>query len=204
MSNVLELIYKTTQDNQLFLLLVIAMFLILVAIIIVVRSQNKNVRKIQEEKVEEDITYNIYSDNKEENVQQSILEQMVEESKEEKVLEPIVQEEAFDLKNITKELESLPKERTITLTPYELEQEEQAIISYDELVTQSIPRFEISEALREDVLTEYEYDVDKKYEDNVPKLEQLGAVVETVKEKDTYVHEESFLDDLKNLKNSLN
>lgn len=202
MSNVLELIYQT-QDNQLFLLLVIAMFLILIAIIYVVHAQSK-VRKVTEkEEVEEPVNYNIYSEQKEEENKPGLLEQMVEESKEEKVLIPEIEED-FDLKNVTKELESLPKERTITLTPYELEQEEQAIISYDELVTQSIPKLEISEALREEVLTDYEYDVDKKYEDNVPKLEQMGETNSVVRAKDNYVHEESFLDDLKNLKNSLN
>ena len=202
MSNVLELIYQT-QDNQLFLLLVIAMFLILIAIIYVVHAQMK-IRNVPErEEVEEVVNYNIYSEQKEEETKQGLLEQMVEESKEERVLIPEIEED-FDLKNVTKELESLPKERTITLTPYELEQEEQAIISYDELVTQSIPRLEISEALREEVLTDYEYDVDKKYEDDVPKLKQVGETTEVVRTKDDYVHEESFLDDLKNLKNSLN
>ena len=201
MSNVLELIYQT-QDNQLFLLLVIAMFLILIAIIYVVHAQTKIRNVPEKEEVEEVVNYNIYSDQKEEN-KQGLLEQMVEESKEERVLIPEIEED-FDLKNVTKELESLPKERTITLTPYELEQEEQAIISYDELVTQSIPRLEISEALREEVLTDYEYDVDKKYEDDIPKLKQVGETTEVVRTKDNYVHEESFLDDLKNLKNSLN
>ena len=201
MSTVLELIYQT-QDNQLFLLLVIAMFLILIAIIYVVHAQMKIRNVPEKEEVEEVVNYNIYSEQKEE-TKQDLLEQMVEESKEERVLIPEIEED-FDLKNVTKELESLPKERTITLTPYELEQEEQAIISYDELVTQSIPRLEISEALREEVLTDYEYDVDKKYEDDVPKLKQVGETTEVVRTKDDYVHEESFLDDLKNLKNSLN
>lgn len=202
MSNVLELIYQT-QDNQLFLLLVIAMFLILIAIIYVVHAQMKIRNVPEKEEVEEVVNYNIFSEQKEEETKQGLLEQMVEESKEGRVLIPEIEED-FDLKNVTKELESLPKERTITLTPYELEQEEQAIISYDELVTQSIPRLEISEALREEVLTDYEYDVDKKYEDDVPKLKQVGETTEVVRTKDDYVHEESFLDDLKNLKNSLN
>lgn len=202
MSNVLELIYQT-QDNQLFLLLVIAMFLILIAIIYVVHAQIKVRNVTEKEVVEEPINFNIYSEQKDEENKQGLLEQMVEESKEERVLIPEIEED-FDLKNVTKELESLPKERTITLTPYELEQEEQAIISYDELVTQSIPKLEISEALREEVLTDYEYDVDKKYEDDVPKLKQVGETTEVVRTKDDYVHEESFLDDLKNLKNSLN
>ena len=39
-----------------------------------------------------------------------------------------------DLQSITKELEILPREKTIELTPYEEEQESRAIISYDELL----------------------------------------------------------------------
>lgn len=42
--------------------------------------------------------------------------------------------EAKELQSITKELETLPRERKIEMTPYETEQEETAIISYDELI----------------------------------------------------------------------
>ena len=42
-----------------------------------------------------------------------------------------------ELQSITKELESLPKERKINLTPFEEEQEQKAIISYEELLSKT-------------------------------------------------------------------
>ena len=199
MTAVLELLYKT-QDTPLFILIGVGLVFILIAIIYLIYNQSKinayNTK--QEEVVEEDITYNIFN-NKEE---------VVEEVKEEEVpkLEEVVEEkeEVFDLKNVTKELESLPKERTIQLTDYEREQEETAIISYDELVTQSIPRLEISKALREEVLEEYDYEVEEDVLEEIKEENIEEEPKEIVRSNDNYDHEESFLDGLKDLKNSLN
>lgn len=200
MTAVLELLYKT-QDTPLFILIGVGLVFILIAIIYLIYSQSKvnayNAK--QEEVVEEDISYNIFNDNKEE---------VIEETKEEELprLEELVQEkeEVFDLKNVTKELESLPKERTIQLTDYEREQEETAIISYDELVTQSIPRLEISKALREEVLEEYDYEVKEDIVEEIKEEKIEEEPKEIVRSNDNYDHEESFLDGLKDLKNSLN
>lgn len=200
MTAVLELLYKT-QDTPLFILIGVGLVFVIIAIVYLLYSQSKvnayNAK--QEEIVEEDITYNIFNDNKEEVVEDKneeelpILEELVEEKR----------EDVFDLKNVTKELESLPKERTIQLTDYEREQEETAIISYDELVTQSIPRLEISKALREEVLEEYDYEVKEDVVEEI-KEEKVEEPKEIVKSSDNYDHEESFLDGLKDLKNSLN
>ena len=200
MTAVLELLYKT-QDTPLFILIGVGLVFVIIAIVYLLYSQSKvnayNAK--QEEIVEEDITYNIFNDNKEEVVEDKngeelpIIEELVEEKR----------EDVFDLKNVTKELESLPKERTIQLTDYEREQEETAIISYDELVTQSIPRLEISKALREEVLEEYDYEVKEDVVEEI-KEEKVEEPKEIVKSSDNYDHEESFLDGLKDLKNSLN
>lgn len=200
MTAVLELLYKT-QDTPLFILIGVGLVFVIIAIVYLLYSQSKvnayNAK--QEEIVEEDISYNIFNDNKEEVVEDKneeelpILEELVEEKR----------EDVFDLKNVTKELESLPKERTIQLTDYEREQEETAIISYDELVTQSIPRLEISKALREEVLEEYDYEVKEDVVEEI-KEEKVEEPKEIVKSSDNYDHEESFLDGLKDLKNSLN
>ena len=200
MTAVLELLYKT-QDTPLFILIGVGLVFVIIAIVYLLYSQSKvnayNAK--QEEIVEEDITYNIFNDNKEEVVEDKnweelpIIEELVEEKK----------DDVFDLKNVTKELESLPKERTIQLTDYEREQEETAIISYDELVTQSIPRLEISKALREEVLEEYDYEVKEDVVEEI-KEEKVEEPKEIVKSSDNYDHEESFLDGLKDLKNSLN
>lgn len=199
MTAVLELWYKT-QDTPLFILIGVGLVFVIIAIIYLLYSQSKvnayNAK--QEEIVEEDITYNIFSDNKEE-IQEEVKE------KELPKLEELVQEkeEVFDLRNVTKELESLPKERTIQLTDYEREQEETAIISYDELVTQSIPRLEISKALREEILEEYDYEVKEDVIEEI-KEEKVEEPEKLEKSSDNYDHEESFLDGLKDLKNSLN
>ena len=42
-----------------------------------------------------------------------------------------------ELRDITKELENIPRERKIEMTPYEAEQEEKAIISYEELLSKT-------------------------------------------------------------------
>ena len=200
MTAVLELLYKT-QDTPLFILIGVGLVFVIIAIVYLLYSQSKvnAYYAKQEEIVEEDITYNIFNDNKEEVVEDKngeelpIIEELVEEKK----------DDVFDLKNVTKELESLPKERTIQLTDYEREQEETAIISYDELVTQSIPRLEISKALREEVLEEYDYEVKEDVVEEI-KEEKVEEPKEIVKSSDNYDHEESFLDGLKDLKNSLN
>ena len=208
MADVVELMYKT-QDTPIFLLIIVGLVFIIIAIVYVVYTQSKALNAVKQEEVVEDITYNIFSENKEENVVTSVPDVPSEVVEEVNVEIPVItqneDEEVFDLKSISKELESLPRERTITLTPYELEQEEQAIISYDELVTQSIPILEISKELREEVLTEYDYNLEEKI-GIVEKNEKV--VTEPVQEVKTdnnkYDHEESFLDSLKNLKNSLN
>ena len=56
--------------------------------------------------------------------------------------------DAEELQSITKELETLPRERKIEMTPYEAEQEETAIISYDELVKQNDEKEEIVEEIK--------------------------------------------------------
>ena len=99
------------------------------------------------------------------------------ENKEEKVIE-----DNFDIEDVTKSLESAPRERTIKLTEYEIEQEENAIISYDELVTQAIPKLEISKALKE----------------------EIQPIDETREENSNFDYEDNFLNNLKDLNKSLN
>ena len=139
MSAVLALFYKN-QDTPLYILIGVGLVFVLIAIIYLIYSQSKikAYKNKQEEVEEENISYNIFNDN---------VEEKVEEYPEEVNVSEEIKEDVFDLKNVTKELESMPKERTIKLTDYEREQEETAIISYDELVTQSIPRLEISKAI---------------------------------------------------------
>lgn len=211
MADVVELIYKT-QDTPLFLLIIAGLVFIIIAIVYVIYVQSKTLKNVKQKEVqEENISYNIFNDNKEEvnNVTSEVVQEvpvMEQEVMEQPIIEQKEDEEVFDLRSISKELESLPRERTITLTPYEMEQEEQAIISYDELVTQSIPVLEISKELREEVLTPYDYNLEEKIgivEKNEQVVPEPTPEVKPVS-GNNYDHEESFLDSLKNLKNSLN
>lgn len=93
--------------------------------------------------------------------------------------------DTMELKNITKELESIPKERKVNMTSYEAEQEEKAIISYDELLNQN-----------KDVIIETS-DISSESEVDVNKV--LDNVVVTT----SYAHEEKVLESLKALLNTL-
>lgn len=104
----------------------------------------------------------------------------------------------FDLKSVTQELEALPREKTIQLTPYEAEQEEKAIISYDELISQT-DRIDIN------------YNKPKKLENDVyvkqndlNKSNQFGEKKVNKVDVTTYEHEEAFLEALKQLQKILN
>jgi len=104
--------------------------------------------------------------------------------------------ETEELVNITKELENLPKERTIKLTPYEEEQEQTAIISYDELINgDGVVYDEINE---EDGLSIKKVDLDKTTEID------LGKELERQIPRETYAHEELFLQKLKSLQSKIN
>ena len=187
------------------------MFIIIV-IVYVIYVESKTLKNVKQEEIqEENINYNIFNENKEEvnNVTSEVVQEvpvMEQVVMEQPVIEQREEEEVFDLRSISKELESLPRERTITLTPYEMEQEEQAIISYDELVTQSIPVLEISKELREEVLTPYDYNLEEKIgivEKNEQVVPEPTPEVKPIS-GNNYDHEESFLNSLKNLKSSLN
>ena len=91
--------------------------------------------------------------------------------------------EIEDLQSLTKELENIPKGKNIQLTSYEEEQEQTAIISYEELIKQNQQNNEnISEM-------------------DLPKLSSRKINQEN---NNSYEHEEEFLKNLKELKKSLN
>lgn len=103
----------------------------------------------------------------------------------------------LDLKEIAKQIEESPKPTNIKLTPYELEQEEKAIISYDELIKNN-NSMKINYKDEDDTSGVLVKQVDL---DNIADVDNSS--------KDTYVKaisyekEEAFLEALKNLKNML-
>lgn len=103
----------------------------------------------------------------------------VEVQKQENQEENRESNDTMELKNISKELEMLAKDHRNEISMYESLQEETAIISYDELLSKTTN-------LKLEELNNEEKDEDK----------------EDIKGKD-YIHEESYLKDLKQLNDSL-
>ena len=99
----------------------------------------------------------------------------------------------FDIKTAVKELATEEKKPVITFTDYEKEQEEKAIISYDELIERKNQ-------------SEIDYETDEMLDDEVSvkkiNLEHLNKAPE--EKKSLFVHEEEFLEALKQLQKSLN
>ncbi|MGM9834981.1 MAG: hypothetical protein ACI31M_04310 [Bacilli bacterium] len=134
---------------------------------------------------------------KKEEIQQEL---EINEVKEIEKKQEIKQDDIFDLSAVTQELERAEK-MNIDLTPYEAEQEEKAIISYDELLQ-----------ARNDLKINYE---DEISDDGIVvkkvNMENMTSYIENDEEKaDTnvkvisYEKEEAFLESLKQLQKLLN
>ncbi len=132
-------------------------------------------------------TQSIYMLNEEELVKTSDLEisDIYNQSQSNKL------EDKDDLQAITRELEMIPRERKIDMTPYEEEQEEKAIISYDELLSKT-----------SQVNLDYN-EINNELPIEVPKIKKVVEEKEKV-EVISYEHEEEFLRTLKQLQELLN
>lgn len=103
----------------------------------------------------------------------------------------------LDLKEITKQIEEAPRAVNINLTPYEQEQEEKAIISYDELVrSNNSMKINYKEEKQDAGVTVKQVDLD-----NIAKYDKNSS--DTKVNIISYEKEEAFLEALKNLKNML-
>lgn len=109
--------------------------------------------------------------------------------------------ETDELQSITRELETLPRERTIKMTPYEAEQEETAIISYDELIKHSEEK-NTNVSSNENVLLEEKGEKDSKSE-LVVENKKIESLEDKVIINEEYNHEENYLSSLKTLLNML-
>ena len=124
----------------------------------------------------------------------------------------------LDLKSLTKELEAAPKEKNIELTKYEAEQEEKAIISYEELVnanknlsinysdTDELDNIVVKKVDLDNTgkynINEITAELDRTKEENQPiKVEEVEPISIPVA---TYDHEEEFLENLKQVQSSIN
>ena len=110
-------------------------------------------------------------------------------------------QEMVNLQSITKDLENKQNEKTIDFTSYEAEQEEKAIISYDELLeaNKKVSINYSEEKNIDDVLVK-KIDLDKNKSLLREYTKELNSKVELV----SYEHEEDFLKALKQLQSLLN
>ena len=129
------------------------------------------------------MAYLIYAQNKEYVIRQNQLEEGVKQEVEE-VKEPLakqqvveeqpVNEDMKELQDLTVQLQTIPKEKIVEMTPYEAEQEENAIISYDELVnrTMELPTLAKKEEKIENKI-EINYDHEEKYLEELKRLRDV-------------------------------
>lgn len=139
------------------------------------------------------MVYLVYSQNKQLTEELMLRDKKNREAKDNKEL---------DLRELTKELEQAPKEKNIELTNYEAEQEEKAIISYEELINanqnQSINYSDLDEV---DNIVVKKVDLENTGPINVAEIKKL---TEEAKEPISYEHEEEVLRDLKQLQSIIN
>lgn len=146
----------TISDKFIYGFLIVLLILVLIALVYITIKQNQNIIK--------QINNQDNHDSNDEKTESS-------------------PKEIEDLQSLTKELENIPKGKNIQLTSYEEEQEQTAIISYEELIKQNQQNNEnISEM-------------------DLPKLSSRKINQEN---NNSYEHEEEFLKNLKELKKSLN
>lgn len=202
---VLNIINSIAESNTVFYLLVIILIGISLAMFYLIYSQNKEMKMELMKRNQEKSTKVELDMPKEEDAKIPDLVEVTREDIPDKLLytQALWQNDSFDLQNITHELETMPKERKINMTPYEAEQEEKAIISYDELVSQSS-----NGGISYSDTTSYPDNVVVKQVDleKTGKLD-LGSVEKEASSKIDimkYEHEEAFLEALKQLQNILN
>ena len=173
----------------LFLILFVILVILVISLISVLKNSNRKTKQdeiIEIPKIDEATT----------------TEEVVKENME-------TNSDELDLSSITKELENI-RESNVKLTPYEEEQEEKAIISYDELLkTKSDLKINYQEEETLDNVLVKKVDME-----NMTSELDMSEVREQIKKKEeetnkapvviSYEKEEAFLESLKKLQQMLN
>ena len=186
MNNILNIVNNLTNSDAIFLIIVITLVAISAFMFYLIYSQNKQV-----------VSGLKTLDN-------SQKDQLTKE-KEEAIVNNEISEntqELASLQTVSKELEELAKNKQAEMTSYEAEQEEKAIISYDELLEKS-SNVSISYS---DTTTSDDILVKKVDLSNTGKID-LDPIKKELNSKvsiTNYEHEEEFLKALKQLQNLLN
>lgn len=212
-----------SSSDTIFYILMILLTVISIVLFFLIYTQNKEMSRRMKEKslFEDEIVPKV------EKTSSSVMEveNLVNEKKE---LVPVTDMEIPDLleltqsinvvspveelQSITKELETLPRERKIEMTPYEAEQEETAIISYDELIKHNDERIDNINNQEEVAVQpveliqniENEENVDEIINNYIDKDENVADVQEENNSVNSgYEHEEKYLGSLKALLSTL-
>lgn len=199
LSNIIDTI---TESDSVFLILVIILVAISAAMFYLIYSQNKEMKELARKNSLNDRDSTKVEKEEELPEEGPELVKLTDEKIPDKLeyTQALWQKDDFDLLSVSHELESLPRERKVSLTPYEEEQEEKAIISYDELVNRKNENISYNNEFRtadNDILVK-QVDLDKTQKVD---LESSNDICE--KDKD-YKHEEEFLKSLKDLQKVLN
>lgn len=194
--NYLLNIMQNLNENDIVIIILLLTFLIIIVILLTYIKLLKHKQLSQEQ-------INIKKENLEDNnIKESIIEENnIEENNKEQENKSVTKE-LTELGMEIKELEELAKVETIKMTPYEEEQEEKAIISYDELLQKSSNvSIGYSNFTNEDDIIVKQVDLN-----NTGKIE-LDPIQKEINSKVriiNYEHEEDFLKALKQLNNMLN
>ena len=127
------------------------------------------------------MAYLIFAQNKEYMLRNNRIDEEVNKVQEESEVLPnnnseekSANDEMRELQDLTVQLQTIPKEKIVEMTPYEEEQEENAIISYDELVsrTMELPQLAKQEEKLADSI-EINYDHEEKFLEELKKLRDI-------------------------------
>lgn len=152
--NVLNFIYDLTNSDALYYILIVLLVIISLVMVYLMYSQNKELskhlmEKKKEEKKEQQVEVKKYEEVESLDGREALLEvsRMTIPKHLEYTQTLFSNTELEELQSISKELEENYKDKKNDIDTYEEEQEESAIISYDELLskTQAIPKIEEKE-----------------------------------------------------------
>ena len=220
MKNVVYLVDNIASSDYGYYVIIIALSLIAICMFFLIFSQYKLIKmhkqdKSIDDKIEEMEERNI---DLEDTAELPVLKENIFYEKEDPVIEamasipeddyneeketPISISELEDLQSITREIELNPIVKKSSLTQYEAEQEERAIISYDELLAKSDNvSIVYSDSKADDDILVKKVDLEQTGKIELdPIKKQLNSKVTVM----SYDHEEAFLNALKDLSNFLN
>ena len=195
-------ILDTLAENDIFFYILIVMLAVIcLAMFYLMTSQNKELsNELKRQRLEKELDEALKEDNI---VTTSEVKTDIVQPTSMSIPERLEMTKSFyindsnELRDITRELENIPRERKIEMTPYEAEQEEKAIISYEELLSKTNSmNIQLED---ESVIDVQSIDIKEQLDNNVVK-----DANNLTNQAPSYKHEEEFLNSLKQLQQTIN